>query len=186
MHHHRFFAGRLVRDVFIIVASVVVAILFVQLGIIEAFIGESQLSLILSSFLGGAFFTSLFTVAPAGVALVAVGQSLSPFLVAFFGALGAMLIDMLIISFVRKDIIANFDAVARTTFKKHILRAFHFGFLKWVAFGAGLFLIATPLPDELGLFLIGISSISSRFLPLIFFVSHFVGILLVVSIASAI
>lgn len=186
MHHHRFFVGRLVRDTFIIFASVVGAVLLVRLGIINAFIGESQFSLIFASFLSGAFFTSLFTVAPAGVALVAVAQSFNPFLVAFFGAIGAMLIDMLIISFVRKDIAANLDGLAKMTFKKHILHAFHFGFLKWIAFGAGIFLIVTPLPDELGLFLIGISKINHRFLPLAFFISHFIGILVIVFLASAI
>ncbi len=180
------FIKRFFRDAFVIAASIVAAILFVELGIINAFMGDSQLSLALSSFLAGAFFTSLFTLAPSGVALVAISQSFSPFAVAFFGALGAMLVDLAIIWFVRKRVSEDLSAIPSKGFRLHILKAFHFGFLKWVAFGLGIFVIASPLPDEVGLFLIGISKISSNFLPLIFFISHFIGILLVVSIAGTI
>ena len=76
--------------------------------------------------------------------------------------------------------------VKKVTFKHHLIKAFHFGFMKWVAFIIGLFLVATPLPDEPGLILIGLSKINPKFLPLIFFVSHFLGILALVSIASSI
>lgn len=184
--HQRYYLSHFARDIFIVVASIVVAVLLVRLGIIESFIGDSTTSLVFASFVAGAFFTSLFTVAPAGVALVAIGQSLSPVLVAFFAALGAVIIDMLIITFIRKDLSKDLDGLVQMTFRHHIIRAFHLGFLKWVAFLAGMFLIATPLPDEFGLFLIGISKVDSKFLPLIFFVAHFIGILVVVSVILAV
>ncbi|MEX0931847.1 MAG: hypothetical protein WDZ88_03805 [Candidatus Paceibacterota bacterium] len=183
MQLYHFSLGRFVRNVFIVTASIVATILLVRLGIIESFIGESFLSLVIASFVSGVFFTSVFTVAPAGVALIAISQSLSPLYVAFFGALGAMLIDMLIIHFVRKDLTVYIDGFVKRVFRTAIIKVFEYGFLKWVAFAFGLFLVATPLPDEFGLFLIGISKVSPRFLPLIFFISHFLGILAVVSIA---
>lgn len=185
-HHRRYYLTHFARDIFIVTASIVVAVLLVQLGIIDSFIGESTASLVFASFVAGAFFTSLFTVAPAGVALVAIGQSMPLVLVAFFAAIGAAVIDMLIITFVRRDLSKDLDGLAQMTFRHHLIRAFHFGFLKWAAFLIGMFLIATPLPDEFGLFLIGISKVDSKFLPLIFFLAHFLGILLIISLALAV
>jgi hypothetical protein len=185
MHHH-YYIKHFVRDLFIVLASIFVAILLVNAGIIESFIEATSSYKALSSFIAGAFFTSIFTVAPAGVALIAISNSFPPVLTAFFGAIGAMLVDVLIISFIRKDISKDIDGLTRMTFKHHLVRAFHFGFLKWFAFAGGIFLLATPLPDEPGLLLIGLSKINPSFLPFIFFISHFLGILVVVSIAAAI
>jgi len=185
MNRH-YYIRHLLRDAFIVLASIVMAIFLVNLGVIESFIEATEGYKILSAFLAGAFFTSVFTVAPAGVALVAIGNSSPPIFVAFFGAIGATLLDLMIIAFVRKDITQDLDGLKRMTFKHHLIKAFHFGFMKWAAFVAGIFLIATPLPDEPGLVLIGLSKINPKFLPLVFFISHFLGILAIVSIASVI
>jgi hypothetical protein len=182
MNRH-YYLRHLVRDIFIVTASIIVAILFVKVGLIDSFIEVTSGSKAFSSFLAGAFFTSIFTVAPAGVALIAISSSFSPVFVAFFGAFGGTLIDMLIISFVRADISKDFDGLTRLTFRHHLIKAFHFGFLKWVAFIIGIFLVATPLPDEPGLIMIGLSKVRPHFLPLVFFLAHFLGILALVSIA---
>jgi hypothetical protein len=178
--------GHLLRDMLVVVASIVVSILLVRLGVIESFIDATKGSLIASSFIAGAFFTLIFTVVPAGVALVAIGQTFPPVLVAFFGALGAMIVDVLIITFVRKDIVADLDGLSERTLKHHLIKVFHFGFLKWIGFVVGMLFLATPLPDELGLMLIGVSKVRSRMLPLVFFIAHFMGILTIISVANAI
>jgi hypothetical protein len=181
---HRYL-GKLFRDLFIVAASIVVAVIIVRWGFFEYFNDVTGPSLVLSSFVAGAFFTSIFTLAPAGVALIALSQSFPPVLVALFGALGAALIDVIIISFIRKGISRDLENISKVTFKHHLIHIFHFGFLKWVAFVVGMIFVATPLPDELGLFLLGMSRINHKLLPLIFFVAHFLGIWALLSIASA-
>lgn len=183
MNHH-YYIRHLVRDAFIVTASIVVSILLVNLGVIDGFIEATESYKILSAFLAGAFFTSVFTVAPASVALVAISNSFSPIMVSFFGAIGATLLNLLIISFIRKEITQDLGGLQKMNLKHHLIKAFHFGFMKWVAFIVGLFLLATPLPDEPGLVLIGLSKINPNYLPIIFFVSHFLGIWALVSIAS--
>ena len=174
------------RDAVIVAGSILAAFLLARAGLIDVFVASVGWSKMLASFLAGAFFTSVFTVAPAAVALVAIGGTYPPILVAFFGALGAMIIDVIIASFVRKDISEDVESLAPRAMRRYAIQAFHFGFLKWAAFIVGLFLVATPLPDEFGLFLIGLSKIRPAFLPLIFFVTHFLGIFALVSIAAGI
>jgi hypothetical protein len=185
VNRHRYFRY-LLRDLFIVTASIFAAVALANNGFIHSFVEATESSRAFSSFVSGAFFTSIFTLAPASVALVAISQSFPPISVAFFGALGAAFIDIIIISFVRKDLARDLDNVARMTFRHHIIKAFHFGFLKWAAFIIGLLLIATPLPDEPGLLMIGLSRVNTFFLPLIFFISHFFGIWALISIAAAI
>lgn len=184
--HQTYYIRHFVRDLFIVAGSIFLAFLLTKAGLIDLFIQATSGSKAFSAFIAGGFFTSVFTVAPATVALAAIGGTFSPVLTAFFGAIGAAMVDMLIISFVSKDLTQDIDEFRRRlTFKHHLIKAFHFGFLKWAAFLIGIIFVATPLPDEPGLILIGLSKISPRLLPLVFFVSHFLGILAVVSIASA-
>jgi len=185
MNRYRYLR-HLFRDLLILIGSVIIAFVLTRIGLIENFIELTGGSGMLSSFIAGAFFTSIFTVAPAGVALIAIGGSVSPISVAFFGALGATIVDVLIISFVRRDLTEDLNKLSKMAFRRSLIKIFHFGFFKWVAFIGGLFLIATPLPDEPGLFLIGISKVNFKILPLVFFIGHFLGIWAIVSIALAI
>lgn len=185
MNQQRYYIRHLVRDIFIIVASIIIAVILARSGFIGSFVELTGSFKALSAFIAGAFFTSIFTVAPAGVALIAVAESFPPLYVAFFGALGAMCVDLFILAFIRKGIAADLRNLSKMAFKRQVIKAFHFGFFKWAAFIIGMFLIATPLPDEPGLFLLGISKINSRMLPLVFFLGHFLGIWAIVSIASA-
>jgi len=178
--------GHLIRDIFIVAGSIIISIILAKSGSIEALIKIGSDFTILSSLIAGAFFTSIFTIAPATVSLVAISQSSSPFLVAGIGALGASLIDNIIITFIRKDISDDLENLSHLALRRHFIQAFHFGFLKWVAFGLGLIFISTPLPDELGLFLIGISKVKSWTLPFIFYIAHFIGILVIISIINGI
>lgn len=182
---NRYYLERLLRDIFIVAGSIIISIFLVQAGIIDFFIGAAGSSKIISSILAGAFFTSIFTVAPSVVGLLAIGQSFSPVWVAFFGAFGAMAVDIVIVNFIRKDISEDLKGLTRLAWRRHFIQAFHFGFLKWVALFFGTILIASPLPDEAGLFLIGVSRINPKALPLIFYLANFFGIYLLVSLAQA-
>jgi hypothetical protein len=94
----------LIRDLFIIAGSIVVAIILGKSGAIQTLLGIGDDWAIVSSLIAGAFFTSIFTIAPAAIGLVAISETASPLLVAIFGAIGAMMVDVIVASFVRKDL----------------------------------------------------------------------------------
>lgn len=180
------FLRHLFRDFLIVVGSVIIAFLLVKEGVIQNFIEATSGSIIISSVIAGAFFTSIFTIAPAVVGLIAIGESSSPLFVAFFAAFGAMGVDFIITSFIRKDISEDLESLSNMAIRRHIIKAFHFGFLKWFAFILGLIFISTPLPDEFGLFLVGVSKVKTWALPLILYTAHFIGIFIVLSIAASV
>lgn len=180
------YAQHLAQDFLSVLVSIVVAYVLYKTGVITKFLDLTNFFVPLSAFIAGVFFTFVFTVVPAGVAFANIGQSEPVVLIAFFGALGAMLMDLALLRFVKSGLAVDVSGLARTTFHHHLLKLSHFAFLKWFAFISAMFMLATPLPDEPGLFLLGISKIKSKFLPLIFFAVHFTSIYILVSLVSSI
>jgi uncharacterized membrane protein YdjX (TVP38/TMEM64 family) len=173
------------RDLFLVAISVFVAILFVRLGVLNNLIGVKEEARIIGSFISGIFFTSAFTIAPASISLAEIAKTTSPFIVAFWGALGSVVGDMIIFLFVRDRFSEDLIEVLKLSKAKKLLHFFHKGFFRWLSPFLGALIIASPLPDELGLALLGLSHIRVFTLAIISFVMSFVGILLVSLVSGA-
>jgi len=172
----------LAKDVLLVFLGAVLALLLSELGVINFiidFIGNE----ILASFFAGIFFTSIFTVAPASIALVDIG-GINIATVSFWGALGALCGDLVLFFFIRDRFSKNLMASIRPSVLKSILKSFHLGFMKWLSPLVGAFIIASPLPDELGLTLLGLSKTKVAILIPISFVMNFAGIYLLLSIVG--
>jgi len=166
---------RLIEDVLFVSCGVILSIILVQAGILEhvlGFLGTGPLS----SLIAGLFFTSAFTIAPASVALASIAFVSPVKDVALFGALGAMIGDFAIFLFIRDRFGKDVIAFIKSSQLRIVLRSFHFGFLKWLSPLFGALIIASPLPDELGLALLGLSRTRLILLLPISFIMNFIGI----------
>lgn len=175
----------LARDLFLIAVSVVVAIVFVRLGVLHNLIGIKEEAKILGSFISGIFFTSAFTIAPAAISLAEISKTTSPFVVAFWGAIGSVIGDVVIFLFVRDRFSEDIIEILKITKAKKIMHFFHKGFFRWLSPLLGAIIIASPLPDELGIALLGISHVRVVTLACISFVMSFIGILVVAMVSGA-
>lgn len=168
------------RDLGIIVINVVLAIYMAETGIVNKILDYSSNLGVISIFIAGMLFTSVFTVAPASVVLFQMSQTSPVVIVAFIGALGALLGDMLIFKFVRdslsEDIIAIFKRFNRKNRFKFLLKL---SYLRWLVVFLGGLIIASPLPDELGLMLMGFSKLDSKLFALLSFFFNLLGIALI-------
>ena len=91
----------LLHDVLVIVMSVSVAAILVQTEVLANILASTQGLEFLGSFIAGLFFTSVFTTAPTIVTLGEIAEVNSILLVALFGAVGAVIGDLVIFRFVR-------------------------------------------------------------------------------------
>src|SRR3989344_3479464 len=173
----------LMRDLVIIAVSVAVAVFLARTGVVEKFMAFAGGFKIIASFVAGLFFTSIFTTAPAMVALAVLARDFPPIWVALVGALGASLVDFLIFRFVRDDLAKDASSIFRAKIRKKFVRLFHHGPLKWLLVLLGGAIIASPLPDELGLALLGLAKIRTRTLLPLSYIMNFIGILAIVSVA---
>lgn len=171
----------LISDLLIIAASIAVAIMLAQTGALERFLLWLELPLPLESALAGLFFTSVFTTAPAMVALgELVEHGGNVLLIAIFGAVGALLGDLIILRFVRKRLFTHAATLidcegpmARLCTLSEV-RLF-----RYLSLFLGGMAIASPLPDELGLTLLGLSRMRTSLFAPVSFAFHFLGILLI-------
>ena len=169
--------NHLYQDLGIITLSILVALIIARSGAVETFlasIGDGQW---IGSLVAGALFTSVFTTAPAIVLLGKLAQTNSVWIVALLGTGGAVAGDYLIFRFFRdrfsQDVLSLLQHHPRRRLKKMLrLRS-----ARWLMGAVGMLIIASPLPDELGIALLGFSKTKQRFFLLLSFTANFLGIL---------
>lgn len=136
----------------------------------------------IGAFIAGMLFVSTFTVATSALILLILAETLSPLEIGLIAGLGAVVGDMLIFRLI-KDNLANEveDIYNQMDRKKHLKKLFHSKYFNWMLPVLGGIIIASPLPDELGISLMGISKMNTLKFILLSYVLNSIGIFLVVS-----
>lgn len=136
------------------------------------------------AFVVGALFTSFFTTLPATATLFLLGGELNPFLLAAIGAAGAVVMDYVIYRFVKDDFLEEIEDFSPTLkkdielFSQNVRKS---KFLRdFVPLLAGL-IIASPLPDELAVTMLGITKLDPKKFLFYSYFFNFLGILLISS-----
>lgn len=137
----------------------------------------------LGAFITGIFFVSTFTVAPAAVVLFHLANVLHPVEIALLAGLGAMVGDYIIFRFMKDRVFEELLPLARKAQTPRMKALFKSPYFAWVLPLVGAFVIASPLPDEIGVSMLGLSKVKQWQFFLLAFVLNAVGIFLVVSAA---
>jgi hypothetical protein len=174
---------RLTVDLLIIAVSIAAAVTFAVSGAAERTLAAAaEGTVLIGGFIAGIGFTSTFTTAPATVVLGELARYNHPLLVAVIGGAGALIGDLIIFRFFRDRIAADFGALIGTsTGRLRTLAASPIIRLTLPLLGA--LIVASPLPDELGLALLGLARLrTAAFIPLSFLLNT-AGILVIGIIA---
>jgi hypothetical protein len=177
--------NNLFRDFGVVVLSIVVAIILVKTGALNSLLVSTEGLKLFGSFVAGVFFTSIFTTAPAMVALGEIARSNSLWGTALSGGCGAMLGDLVIFRFVKNSLATDFSFLVNHHYSRRLAVIFRMKFFRWFIAFLGALIIASPLPDELGLAMMGLTKIRvAVFLP-ISFALNTLGILIVGLVAKS-
>lgn len=173
-------------DFSFIAISIFVAIFFSRSGLLERILEASHGNWFLDSFFAGLFFTSAFTTAPAIAALAAIAEhSGSVLSTALFGALGALCGDIIIFWFVRDRVMEDVLFITQNRKSIKALRLlFHRKLFRFFTFFLGGIVIASPLPDELGLAMMGLTKTKTFYFIPVSYAANFLGILIIGGVAS--
>lgn len=166
------------RDILIIAASVMFAVFLVQEDIVTKLMSFTGF-LPVEAFFAGFFFTSLLTLAPATVAFAEMSQVAPILHLAAWGAAGAVVGDLILFMFVRDVVSEDLAGLLRGSWGKKTKALFRTPLLSWAVPVLGALVIASPLPDEVGIAMLGLSKTHLRFLIPISYVMNFIGIVLV-------
>lgn len=177
----------LLKDAAIIALSILIAIILLKTDVLVEILTSSQQLERLGSFIAGLFFTSVFTTAPAMVTLGEIAQVNSVASTALFGALGAVTGDLIIFLFVRDRVSRHvLELLKHTGVGRRTKALFKLKFFRWLTFLIGGLIIASPLPDELGISLLGFSKMRVPLFVLLSFSFNFLGIFVIGTIARSV
>ena len=178
--------NHILQDIALILFSVLIAVLLVRTNVLANLLASMGELEILGAFIAGMFFTSIFTTAPAMAALGGISLLQGIFSTALFGAIGSVVGDLIIFRFVRYRISSH---ISEMLAHRSIWRRFHLlfkrRFFRWITFLAGGLILASPLPDELGVTVLGFSKIRVRYFALLSFTFNFLGIVLIGLVARS-
>ena len=135
-----------------------------------------------SAFIAGGLFVSTFTVAAGAIILFFLAETFTPWEIGLIAGMGAVAGDMTIFKFVKnglageiKDIYNHIDG------RRHLQKLFHSKYFSWTLPVAGALIIISPLPDELGVTLMGISRLNTLQFLITSFLLNSTGIFLIIS-----
>ncbi|RJQ35053.1 hypothetical protein C4556_00880 [Candidatus Parcubacteria bacterium] len=173
------------QDIGIIALSVVVSVLLAKTDVIVNLLASSEKLEYLGTFVAGMFFTSIFTTAPAIATLGELSLLHGILPTALVGALGSVAGDLLIFRFIRDRFS---DHITELLGHKKVLRRFHTLFKRrvfyWFTFLLGGIVLASPLPDELGISLLGLSKTKMMYFIAMSYVFNVLGIFAIGIIAA--
>ncbi len=175
-----------IQDVGLIGLSIAAAILLARSGALENLLFSAADGWLVGSFLSGMFFTSIFTTAPAIAVLATIAEHQNIWMVALVGSLGSLVGDSVMFLFARDKLTGYLETILEHEMHtKRLAAIFRMRMFRYVTFFVGALIIASPLPDELGIALLGFSRINTRYFAPLSFLANFAGIAAIGMLAHA-
>lgn len=171
------------RNTALLAASVILLLIFADHAIIRGIMVAITDLGYFGLFFAGFFIVSTFTIVPATLLLSEMSNVYGFWETVLLATLGAIAGDFIIFKFIKdkisEELLQIFEEIGQ---ERHLYKLFHSPWLAWLTPVVGAAIIASPLPDELGLGILGIARMNSFKFLLLVTALNFIGIMLLVSI----
>ncbi|MDP3733140.1 MAG: hypothetical protein Q8Q91_01230 [Candidatus Daviesbacteria bacterium] len=135
----------------------------------------------IAEFLAGMFYTSFLT-SPISMAMIVVlAENNNPIILALLAGMGAVVGDLVIIKFFKEKLSKDVSLITRELQLKKINNFLIKWKLEFITPLVGAIIIASPLPDELGLMMLGASNLRYYQIVILTYLLNTAGILLIVT-----
>lgn len=169
------------HNYFLLILGVVLAIFLAKNQAFNQFLlGLGQYGY-LSAIIAGAMFVSTFTVATGALIILTLAKTLSPLELVLFGMIGAVIFDMFVFKSVKNSIDQEIMEAFNNPQFSHFKKILHTKYFGWMMPLVGLLVFMSPLPDEFGISLLGLSKLKTYQFLLISIFNHSLGMFLVVA-----
>ncbi len=138
----------------------------------------------IGAFIGGMLFVSTFTVATGAVILLVLAERLSPLEVGLIAGAGGVVGDIAIFHLIKDTLKDDIKIMYKQFGGRHLSHVLHTKYFHWTLPVIGALIIASPLPDELGVGLMGISKMNTLRFIMVSFILNAIGIFLIVSAST--
>lgn len=128
----------------------------------------------LGAFFAGALFVGTFTATTGAYILATLTETLNPWELGLIAGFGAVVADVTIFRFVKDEILEELEDIYNQFHGRRLSHLIHIRTFRWMLPVLGALIIASPLPDELGVALMGISRLPTwKFIILSFLLNSF-------------
>lgn len=163
-----------------LLVSFVVALLILKNDTLHTFLQRLGHFGYIGAFVGGLLFSSTFTVSIGAVILMVIAENHSPLEIALIAGLGGATCDLLILRLIKnKGMVEEIKHLFHYLGGDQISQLLHTKYFSWTLPVIGGLIIASPLPDELGVGLMGLTQLKTSYFFFISFIFNFVGMFLV-------
>lgn len=139
----------------------------------------------IGGFLAGLFSVSFFTAAPAVVLLLDLSMSLDAHWLALAWGLGSTIGDWLVIKFYQERVFHELRPLFTKLGFGRLVKLMRHRYTSWILFLFGAVFIASPLPDEAGLGLMGLSHLKRPYVLFVCFLLNTLGALVAILAVKA-
>lgn len=169
------------KNLSIVFLSIVLAIIIYKNEAFHSFLLHLGNLGYIGAFISGMFFVWTFTAATSALILLILAESLSPIEIGLIAGLGAVVGDLLIFRLVKDGLADEIeDIYNHVDHKKHFKKLFHSKYFNWMLPVLGAVIIASPLPDEVGVSLMGISKMGTIKFATLSYILNSIGIFLII------
>lgn len=175
-----------IKNTLYLLIGILAAFILANIELFDIFLNHVRQVTYFDAFIGGVLFAFTFTFAVGGLITVSAAENMHPLLVAVIGGFGCMLSDLLIFRFVRSNIKINAAYVCGGPNKGYLSRLYCHRYFQWTLPVLGAIIIASPLPDEVGVTLMGIAEMSTKKFVLLAFLIDTIGIFIFIMAARLI
>jgi len=141
---------------------------------------------LIGSFFSGILFVYGFTAAPATAIMLLLAKQQNIFLAGVIGGLGALCGDLLIFGFIRHSFNDEIEKLSKEKFFLQLGKRAHLKAKKYLVLVIAAVIIASPLPDEIGISLLATTTkIPAKTFSIISFCLNTLGIFLILLIGQS-
>ena len=173
------------KNTTLLALSIILVYFLLETEVAQNFILSIEHIGYLGVFLAGVFFVSVFTVTPASIILFRFSEIYPAGELALIAGFGGVVGDLVIFSFLKENIFKEFEPYINRFLNKPF-KLFKTPFFFWLPAVLGALIVASPLPDEVGIGLMGISRLKTWQFVILSFTLNVFGIYLIIKLASII
>jgi len=174
------------KNILLLIFSIFFAFFLWRLDIFHQVLLELGTFGYLGAFLAGILFVWIFSMPTALLILLTLSTTgnLSPIEIGIIAGLGAVVGDLIIFKFVRNGLSLEIKELYSAFGGRNLSTIFNSRYFHWTLPIIGAIVIATPLPDEFGVSLLGISRMKTYQFILLSFLLNSLGIYAVIALGQ--
>lgn len=178
--------GWRLKNTTLLVLSVVAFYFLVRVPAVDASIrGLGDLGYV-GALIAGVGFVSTYTALPAGYVLFELAKNYNALEIALVAGIGSMIGDYIIFRFVRDRVVDELKPFFSRLHIPYVRTLFRTPYFAWMVPFLGAAIVMSPLPDEVGVAMLGASRLKSSHFMIVTYLLNALGIFFVVLLGKSV